>query len=180
MKCVQNDAVQRKPPFPCGKGTVLSEGSHGEPVAWETGMKANPEVWGQEVAFTALINPPWLCWGLVCMGWIWSVCAWRARTKLRRTQSWSWIPPVGNFAVFSLPAGGTWPQQGHGFPPSFSPASPCSLLSAKQTELLSPPAQGWTIPAMASQTCGNGPGMLMALSGSAQGAAPLLPGGKDQ
>lgn len=87
---------------------------------------------------------------------------------------------MGNFAVFSLATEGTWPQQGHGFPPALSPASPCSLLSAKHPELLSPPAQGQTIPAMASQPSGNGAGLLMALRGTAQGAAPLLPRGKDE
>lgn len=43
MKCVQNDSVQRKPPFPCAKGTVLSVASHGQPVAWETGMESPME-----------------------------------------------------------------------------------------------------------------------------------------
>lgn len=90
------------------------------------------------------------------------------------------IQSVGNFAVFSLATEGTLPQQGHEFPPSLTPASPCSLLSPEQTEVLSPLAQGQTIPPMATQPSGDQGGMLMALSGPAQGAAPLLHRGKDE
>lgn len=90
------------------------------------------------------------------------------------------IQSVGNFAMFSLATEGTLPQQGHEFPPSLTPASPRSLLSPEQTEVLSPLAQGQTIPPMATQPSGDQGGMLMALSGPAQGAAPLLHRGKDE